>query len=303
MPGRKPHIHFPAKPTLDGTEELYTQTGGVNNKFTVQQIANFITTGTAASPFVLLDEFADLPDAGSVDETKIYVVKDYDGAGNSESVVWDSVAMDYQIMDEEENPFVVAADVASLPATGEVNKLYFILDDGNGNPQALRWDDDTNDYVDVDTDTGDGSAYADYVTTGSSANLVYTASGNGVTYSRTGNVGTITIPAGVDMRYFALHEATANLGGSSDFVLRIVKTDSGVINQGSIASYKRPMTIIENRDNLSNDPPTSSFPYKTALAGTPPYVQQEVITYGSNSVDIKFNNVNVFALWSIFGTL
>jgi hypothetical protein len=43
MAGSKPN-NFPLKTPIDGTEEVYTQTSNVNNKFTVNQIAEFVVS-------------------------------------------------------------------------------------------------------------------------------------------------------------------------------------------------------------------------------------------------------------------
>lgn len=43
MPVRKPST-FPVRPVLDGSEEIYTQTNGVSEKFTLGTLASYITT-------------------------------------------------------------------------------------------------------------------------------------------------------------------------------------------------------------------------------------------------------------------
>jgi hypothetical protein len=76
MPTIKPN-DFPIRPVLDGTEEVYTQTGGVNKKFTLSNAVNYIANNIdlwdlkivnatelelfnlASTPILILDE-ADL---------------------------------------------------------------------------------------------------------------------------------------------------------------------------------------------------------------------------------------------------
>lgn len=45
MAGIKPN-NFPVRSTLDGTEEIYTQTGGVNEKFTLNEVKEFLSDWT-----------------------------------------------------------------------------------------------------------------------------------------------------------------------------------------------------------------------------------------------------------------
>jgi hypothetical protein len=150
--GKRPDLDFPLKPILDGTEELYTQTGGVNNKFTLAQIASYVNGLAAPSPFVVVDTEGDLPTGAAINTDVIYVVRSYQ-SGGPVSFIWDTNTSAWIEVDSEASVYVVVANMAALPATGDETKIYIVEDDGSGNARLLRWDSNTGTYKDLDTDT------------------------------------------------------------------------------------------------------------------------------------------------------
>lgn len=153
MIGKKPHLDFPLKGTIDGTEELYTQTSGVNNKFTVNQIKDYVLTFTSSNSYQVYSNNAALPATGQAGV--FYIVEDYNSTGKSETVYWSG--SEYLEIDEQKSPYVLVDDIPSLPGTGDVDKIYVIKDDGEGNAQTKIWD--GVEYLDVDSDDTDDEVY------------------------------------------------------------------------------------------------------------------------------------------------
>ena len=121
------------------------------------------------------------------------------------------------------------------------------------------------------------------------------ASGD-VTYSLSGNTATVTVPLGVKLMYIRVNEETANLGGGSDFILRIVDNNA-IANQGTSATFMPPSTDFIKRDNLNTDPPNNTFPFVYTVDNAPtPQVQ--ITGYGSNQIDVTFKNVDSFTKWT-----
>lgn len=146
---------------------------------------------------------------------------------------------------------------------------------------------------------GSASGFSAYETTGSSATLIHTSTANNVTYSRIGNTGTISIPNGTDMRHFVLNETALNIGGTTSFILEIEDLGSGV-NDATVASMKIPVLQFYSRDNLSNDPPTSTFPYNGTMDNPPTPIIQ-VVGYSNEKVIMRINNVDSYSEWTIIG--
>lgn len=79
--------NFPLRTTLDGTEELYTQTGGVNEKFTVDQVvarANALSITPLEFTFTNILTYTDTHSLGR-QPINIRVVSE-DGLGNEEDI-------------------------------------------------------------------------------------------------------------------------------------------------------------------------------------------------------------------------
>ncbi len=121
------------------------------------------------------------------------------------------------------------------------------------------------------------------------------ASGD-VTYSRTNDVATITIPSGVTLLYARINAATSDMNGESDFTVKVID-NSGVANQ-DVNTFMPPLTEFIKRDNSANDPPTSAFPFVYSK-DTNPIVQVQIVDYGTNSIDMKFKNVTNYTEWSV----
>lgn len=133
-----------------------------------------------------------------------------------------------------------------------------------------------------------------------SGNALIKATGAGVTYSLSGNTGTVTVPSGVRLEYIRVNEETANLGGGNDYVLRVIDNNADV-NQGTVVDFMPPVCQFIKRDNLNTDPPNTTFPfvYTTDTAPTP---QMQITGYTANQIDITYKNVDSFTKWTVIST-
>lgn len=149
--GVKPNT-FPVKPVLDGTEELYSQTGGVNQKFLVSQVVSLANSSANLSPFSIVADFGSLPTGNDIDQNRIYVVRDFNSTGKSASFVYDPSITNWRQLKDTEVPYEEYATTSLLPTTGVEEKIYHVLDDGGGQPSVLRWDATGSQYLQLDTD-------------------------------------------------------------------------------------------------------------------------------------------------------
>jgi len=126
------------------------------------------------------------------------------------------------------------------------------------------------------------------------------ATGTGVTGVLVAGVLTVTVPSGVRLHYLRFNTNATDISGAADFTVRI-DDQNGVANQGTVDTFAPPMTAFINRDNLSNDPPTSAFPfvYTQGDANDP---QVQIVDYGSDQVDVKFIGVDNYTEFSVIIT-
>lgn len=149
--GKRPDVDFPSRSVLDGTEELYTQTGGTNEKFTVSQLAAYINGLAATASHSFVDDFSSLPTGVDINNNLIYVVRDYQSTGRSRSYVYDTSINNWRQLNEDDEIFVVVNTVGELPVSGNENVVYHVIDDGHGRPALKRWN--GSGYVELDQDT------------------------------------------------------------------------------------------------------------------------------------------------------
>lgn len=150
--GKRPDTQFPEILTLDGTEEHYTQSGGSLAKYTNNTLYSWISSQTSFDLFDLVNTEANLPTGGSINPDKIYIVRNYLSTGKTASLVYDSTISNWRSISQTDNPFVIAANIAALPPSGNADKIYHVLDGGNTRPRLMRWNTGTSQYVDLDQD-------------------------------------------------------------------------------------------------------------------------------------------------------
>lgn len=212
-----------------------------------------------------------------------------DGSGNY-SWVDQTVDTDTQLDETEVDAFVAnngyllteldgdPANEIELPAGGNANDV--LTTDGAGN---YTW-----------TAPAAGGGSTEVYQSGSA---LIKADGLGVTYSLSGNVGTVTIPAGVRLDYIRVNESSTSIGNATDFTLKITDNNADV-NQGTVTDYMPPISQFIKRDNLNNDPPNITFPFINT-ADAPPTPQMQITNYGGNSIDLTYKNVDSFTEWTV----
>lgn len=158
--------------------------------------------GASTAQTIIVADLASLPDTG--DDQTTYVLQD-DGTGNPDVRYWDSVAGAYIDPTPDQTAEVVnVADIAALPATGEVGIMYLVDDaDGSGTNGLKIWNGTA--YEDalaipvgtsslqftVDTPAAIGTASIRVGRWGSATSLPVTFTGDNLSGY------TITIPVGV----------------------------------------------------------------------------------------------------------
>jgi hypothetical protein len=181
----------------------------------------------------------------------------------------------------------------------EANQVTLFVEDSDADPineiQSLSYDNGTNQLsisggntVSIPIGSGGNGISEQIYFFG---NALIKGVGTGITYARSGNIGTVTIPAGSRLSYIRVNEQASSFAASS-FVLKIID-QNGDINQGTSATWMPPITSFYSRDNLGNDPPTNTFPYDNRV-DNPPAPQVKITNYGSGQIDITFNNVDSF---------
>lgn len=148
--GKRPDTQFVEKTVLDGTEHHYSQEGGVSVYFTLETAKDWILAQSSFDLFDLLNTEATLPTGGSINPDKVYIVRNYNSTGKAASLVYDSSLPGWRSISQTDNPYVVVSNMAGLPPSGNVDKLYHCIDGGNGQARLLRWDGSS--YVDLDQD-------------------------------------------------------------------------------------------------------------------------------------------------------
>lgn len=138
---------------------------------------------------------------------------------------------------------------------------------------------------DLGTLAGAGTIYQ-------SGDALIKASAAGVTYTLVGGKGTVSVPSGVMLEYVRINEATADLGGATDYDLEIEFVGS-TVNQGTVATMMPPLVNFWDRGDNSPDPPTGADPFKST-ADNPPTSQVQIIGYGSDKITLRFKNVDSY---------
>lgn len=291
MPGKQPHLDFPLKVAIDGSEELYTQVGGVINKFTVQQVADFISGSISLSPFTIVDNNAALPVGGAIDENRIYIVKDWDGSGESESVVWDAVAEDWQIMDEEETDYVVVANDVALPVIGDPKKIYHVLDNGSGEPIAKRYNTGTGTYINLAPSGGSGGSQIFEKTLAAGINVLAAGSTSDWGYALNDGTLTITMPSNailLGITFTGTNQNIYNEGNYTNaFRIRII-SGSAIVNQAYATALLKNAFVIDgnNSGSISN---------ATPLVYDPGLVEKSISEISGGTVSIVFNQLDNYS--------
>lgn len=119
-----------------------------------------------------------------------------------------------------------------------------------------------------------------------------------VSFSRSGNTATLVIPVGVFLDYVKVNVNSGAIGGSSDFVVKVVDRNGG--RNTSAANYTPPTFVFIDRDNLNADPPTPTLPFRNR-ADNPPTPLMQITGFGTDGgggtfIDITVKNVDSYGL-------
>jgi hypothetical protein len=148
--GQRPDTQFVEKTVLDGSEHIYSQEGGSPVFYTLERAKDWVLSQSSFDLFDIVDTEANLPSGGSINPNKMYIVRNYNSTSKTITFVYDSSLPGWRQVHQEANPFVIAANIAGLPPTGNSDRIYHVLDGGNGQPRLMRWNGSI--YIDLDQD-------------------------------------------------------------------------------------------------------------------------------------------------------
>lgn len=225
------------------------------------------------------------------------VAPSINGAGGANGVM---VAADKEKLDK------IPALPTTTPLTQHANKVLSI--DGSGS--GLTWAAPAGGSLPSQSGhagkvlTTDGSS-ASWQPAAAGGMLVYKtssalvrATGPGVTYSRTGAVATITIPAGVFLDYIRINESY----NQRTLDLRIVDNNTfgtGNINDDADSFMPPTITLIDRGLASLADPPDDTYRYFYRTPNTAGGVISEITAYGSKTLTIQLTNMDQSDTWSI----
>jgi hypothetical protein len=128
----------------------------------------------------------------------------------------------------------------------------------------------------------------------SSGAAYITASGTGVTYSEAGGVGTITVPAGVELFHVRINGGTAQVPGTT-FTVRITFSGTEYNTGDSDALFPKLMVWDRSTQGFG---PSAGFPYTLRDAGDVG-ISVTVEALASGTMDVVVTAMNTFTFWTL----
>lgn len=135
--------------------------------------------------------------------------------------------------------------------------------------------------------------------------FLFKSFGTGITGTKAGGIGTITVPDGVTLDYVRIDGEVADLNPSNEFIIRIIHSGNtgngyGTINDNVAGLYvPSHIGIIDRSIDTVSPPPAASdaTPYTYNVGSVSK--GREIIDVGSGTVDIRLLNMNSFLEWSL----
>lgn len=125
------------------------------------------------------------------------------------------------------------------------------------------------------------------------------AFGKGVTYQLAGNVGTLTIPQGVDVLSFSVGHSQSDISNNNEFVLRIVDNNPE-FNEGDFTTFDPKNISFVYMNTAFADPPTSGIPAQDSTNNpTTPVINYTNYDDITRTLEITFRNMTQFADWVV----